>query len=262
MDPNNMLLQLSDITKSYDAVGASPARAVLDGLNLTVKDGESIAIIGPSGSGKSTLLNLIGALDKPTQGSVAVAGQDIAQLSDDQLAQLRNQKMGFIFQAHHLLPQCTVLENVLVPTLVNPTHRRKKETEDRARRLLDRVGLKDHLAKQPGLLSGGERQRVAVVRALINQPALLLADEPTGALDQTTADELVHLLIELNQEEGVALIVVTHSIPLAKRMGRLLQLRDGKLHPDEDRTENQAENQDENQAGDHASEHLGADTES
>ena len=224
-----MLLQLKDITKSYDGIGDSPARAVLDGLNLEVKEGESIAIIGPSGSGKSTLLNLIGALDRPTQGSVTIAEKDIAQLSDDQLAQLRNQKIGFIFQAHHLLPQCTVLENVLVPSLVNPAHAKKKETEDRARELLERVGLKDHLSKQPGLLSGGERQRVAVVRSLINQPALLLADEPTGALDQSTADELGHLLVELNSEQGVALIVVTHSMPLAQRMGRLLQLQDGKL---------------------------------
>jgi len=224
-----MLLELKNITKRYEAVGGSAARNVLAGVNLKIDNGESIAVIGPSGSGKSTLLNLIGALDRPTEGQVILSGQDIAGLNDNQLAKLRNEKMGFVFQAHHLLPQCTVLENVLIPTLVNPQHGHKNETQERAKRLLGRVGLDGHLSKQPGLLSGGERQRVAVVRALINQPVLLLADEPTGALDQATADQMGRLLVELNREEGVALIVVTHSIPLAQQMARKLSLDNGKL---------------------------------
>ena len=184
---------------------------------------------GPSGSGKSTLLNIIGTLDDPTRGRVFLREQDLAQLDELQLAAVRNRQIGFIFQAHHLLPQCTVLENVLVPTLASPESAQRKSAPERARRLLDRVGLGGRIDHRPGQLSGGERQRVAVVRALINQPELLLADEPTGALDRAAAEELARLLIELNREERVTLILVTHAPDLAARMKRVFELQDGRL---------------------------------
>ena len=186
--------------------------------------------MGPSGSGKTTLLQIIGTLDRPTSGEVLFNGNDLAALSDTELARIRNQEIGFIFQLHHLLPQCTVLENVLVPTLTGDTMTREPALK-RAERLLKRVGLMDRLHHRPGQLSGGERQRVAVVRALINEPRLLLADEPTGALDRTSAENLANLILELNREEGVALLVITHAIDLAQRMERILELRDGRLEP-------------------------------
>ena len=200
---------------------------VLRGLSMDVARGESIAIVGPSGCGKSTLLNLIGTLDQPTDGAIAFDGRDLIALNDDELALLRNREMGFIFQNHHLLPQCTVMENVLVPTLAHG--RATADDEERARHLLNRVGLGERLSHRPGQLSGGERQRVAVVRALINQPQLLLADEPTGALDQTTADQLGQLLVELNAEKNVTLITVTHSEKLAARMTRTVELKNGQI---------------------------------
>ena len=224
-----MLLQLNDIVKRYDSVSGNESLAVLDGLSLQIDRGESVAVIGPSGSGKSTLLNIIGALDKPTSGTVSIDGQNIVNLDEQKLAALRNEQLGFVFQAHHLLPQCTVLENVLVPTLVNAKHKNNKDTIERAKRLIERVGLKGRIDHRPGQLSGGEQQRVAVVRALVNEPALLLADEPTGALDQATADGLIELLVELNSEEGVGMIVVTHSMHLAKQMSRVMSLENGKL---------------------------------
>jgi ABC-type lipoprotein export system ATPase subunit len=219
------LLKLSDVTLRYDS-GAGPVE-VLKGVSLEVRGGESLAIMGPSGSGKSTLLNVIGTLDRPASGRVVLAGQDLSQLSDVQLASVRNSQIGFIFQAHYLLPQCTVLENVLVPTLAGAKNGEK--TAERAQRLLKRVGLGDRLHHRPGQLSGGERQRTAVVRALINQPQLLLADEPTGALDRVSSQQLATLLLELNREEGVTLVVVTHATDLAHKMGRVLELSDGQL---------------------------------
>lgn len=224
-----MFLELNGVFKSYRSVNGVESRPVLEGLDLRLERGESVAVIGPSGSGKSTLLNIIGALDRPTSGAVSLGGQDIVKLDEQKLATLRNECLGFVFQAHHLLPQCTVLENVLVPTLVNAKHRNNKDTIERAKRLIERVGLKDRIDHRPGQLSGGEQQRVAVVRALINEPSLLLADEPTGALDQATADGLIELLVELNSEEGVGMIVVTHSMHLAKRMSRVMSLENGKL---------------------------------
>jgi ABC-type lipoprotein export system ATPase subunit len=175
------------------------------------------------------LLNIIGTLDRPTSGQVILDGRDLSQLDDVTLAAVRNRDIGFIFQAHYLLPQCTMLENVLVPTLACADAAQKAGAEKRARRLLDRVGLSGRLAHRPGQLSGGERQRVAVVRALINEPKLLLADEPTGALDHATALGLGQLLVELNREEGVTLVMVTHALGLAMRMNRVLELRDGVL---------------------------------
>lgn len=227
-----MLLELTNVTKTYAAVERAEAPTVLRGVSLQVDAGESVAIVGPSGCGKSTLLHIIGTLDDPTEGSVVLDGRDLTKLSADELALIRNTQIGFIFQLHHLLPQCSVLENVLVPTLVHSgsTGSGGDETpEARATRLLDRVGLGHRLDHRPSQLSGGEQQRVAVVRALINRPKLVLADEPTGALDQHNADTLADLLVELNKEEGVTLIVVTHAMSLAGRMGRVYQLRDGAL---------------------------------
>jgi ABC-type lipoprotein export system ATPase subunit len=222
-------LKLENVSKSYDSVLDGPPVRVLDGISMAIQQGESAAISGPSGSGKSTLLNIIGTLDGPTQGRVFLRDRDLAQLDELQLAAVRNRQIGFIFQAHHLLPQCTVLENVLVPTLASSESAQRKSAPERARRLLDRVGLGGRTDHRPGQLSGGERQRVAVVRALINQPELLLADEPTGALDRAAAEELARLLIELNREEGVTLILVTHAPDLAARMKRVFQLQDGRL---------------------------------
>ena len=222
-------LVLSNVAKAYQSVLDGPAVAVLDGINLEIQEGESAAILGPSGSGKSTLLNIIGTLDRPTRGQVLLEGQDLAQLDEAKLAAVRNRRIGFIFQAHHLLPQCTVLENVLVPTLVCDDAQLRQSAPERARRLLDRVGLGERLDHRPGQLSGGERQRVAVVRGLINQPRLLLADEPTGALDRAAANALAILLVELNREERVTLMVATHALDLAARMGRRFQLLDGHL---------------------------------
>lgn len=245
-----MLLQLTEVTKRYAAADGVNGVPVLGGISLEVRRGETIAIVGPSGSGKSTLLQIIGTLDRPSSGQVLLDGRNLATLGDLQLAAVRNRQIGFVFQAHYLLPQCTVLENVLVPTLANPSPgcvtlspsdgekdgargRAPESAEARAARLLKRVGLGERLHHRPGQLSGGERQRVAVVRALINQPQLLLADEPTGALDQASATALGELLVELNQEEGVTLIVVTHAMDLAKRMRRVLRLEDGRLKEDE-----------------------------
>ena len=221
------MLKLVNVTQRFDS-GAG-AVEVLKGVSLEVATGESLAIIGPSGSGKSSLLNIIGTLDRATGGEVTLAGEDLTKLNDLQLAAVRNQKIGFVFQAHHLLPQCTVIENVLVPTLALTDQSKRKEAPARAQRLLKRVGLEARINHRPGQLSGGERQRVAVVRALINQPRLLLADEPTGALDRASADQLARLLLELNREEGVTLIVVTHALDLARKMGRVMELTDGRL---------------------------------
>ena len=227
MSNETPLLQLENISREFPSAENGEPLRVLRGLSLEIDHGESIAIVGPSGCGKSTLLNIIGTLDQPTTGKVTLDGQDLNTLDGNALAVLRNRKIGFIFQSHHLLPQCTVMENVLVPMLA---HGQATATdEERGRRLLQRVDLGDRLAHRPGQLSGGERQRVAVVRALINQPKLLLADEPTGALDQATADNLGQLLVELNQEENVTLITVTHSGNLANRMARTLELMDGHL---------------------------------
>ena len=221
------LLRLTNVSREFPAAGEGVALAVLRDISVDFSRGESVAIIGPSGSGKSTLLNIIGTLDQPTSGTVKFDGQKLDALNEDGQALLRNRQMGFIFQSHHLLPQCTVTENVLVPALAQGTP--TPDTEQRARQLLERVGLGERLTHRPGQLSGGERQRVAVVRALINRPTLLLADEPTGALDRASAENLGRLLIDLNQEEKVTLIAVTHSAELAGRMGRTLELKDGQL---------------------------------
>lgn len=223
-----MLLDIRNLTKTYGAPDGGDAVNVLRGVDLTMQAGETLSIIGPSGSGKSTVLNIIGALDKADAGQVIVNGQNVERLNKDELAAYRSTTVGFIFQLHHLLPQCTILENVLVPTLAVPKAKREA-ARGRAEELLDAVGLKHRLNHRPGELSGGERQRVAVARSLINEPKLLLADEPTGALDRANAAKLVDLLAELNRTRGVTVIMVTHASDLAQRMGRVLELVDGKL---------------------------------
>jgi lipoprotein-releasing system ATP-binding protein len=217
------LLELKGVSKDYGDGN------VLRDVNLRLDRAEAIAIVGPSGSGKSTLLNIIGTLDRPTSGSVFLEGDDLFRLSADEIAAVRNRKIGFVFQLHHLLPQCTIQENVLMPTLAAAAKERNDQAHSRAERLLERVGLGTRKLQRPGQLSGGERQRVAVVRALINQPRLLLADEPTGSLDRASAENLRDLLIEVNRDESVALIVVTHSVELAGGFGRVFEMHDGSL---------------------------------
>jgi ABC-type lipoprotein export system ATPase subunit len=225
-----MLIELREVAKSYRAVAAERAVSILDRINLKVEQGESVAIVGPSGSGKSTLLNLVGALDSPSSGQVLLDGKNLSTLGDRELAAVRNQQIGFIFQMHHLLPQCSVFENVLIPTLADSSSSiSSSQIENRASDLLKRVGLESRLDHRPGQLSGGECQRVAVVRALINRPKLLLADEPTGALDRASAEDLVELLVALNREDQVALMVVTHWPEFARRMSRVYELRDKTL---------------------------------
>ncbi len=223
------MLELINVTKSYQTPGNKDGVCVLKNITLKVTKGQSLVIVGPSGSGKSTLLNIIGALDRPSEGRVLFDGKDLAELTEFELARIRNRQIGFVFQLHHLLPQCTVLENVLVPTLAGKTHLSSKEIQERATNLLQRVGLKEHLLQRPGQLSGGQRQRVAVVRALINRPKLLLADEPTGSLDKDAAENIAELLVELNRSEEVTLITVTHSLKLAKLIGNVMELSDGQL---------------------------------
>lgn len=218
------LIELRDISKTYDP--ADPTTAVLRAANLTVTTGETVAIVGPSGCGKSTLLNLAGLLDTPTSGAILFRGERLDGFDEARRAAFRNSAIGFVFQHHHLLPQCTALENVLVPTLVQ---RDAGDAADRAAKLLERVGLADRMHARPGQLSGGERQRVAVVRALINRPALLLADEPTGSLSREGAEALTDLMLELNAEEGMALIVVTHAPDVARKMARIYALAGGAL---------------------------------
>lgn len=226
---NQPLLELAGVSKTYPSASGSEPLSILSGVDLRLEAGESMAIVGPSGSGKSTLLNIIGTLDRPSSGQVRLEGRDLTALSDVELAKVRNRDIGFIFQSHHLLPQCTVLENVLVPTLASNDTTLRRSAVERGKQLLQRVGLGARLDHRPGQLSGGERQRVAVVRALINQPKLLLADEPTGALDRTSAQNLGQLLCELNREQKITLIVVTHALDLAEKMERVFQLEDGRL---------------------------------
>lgn len=223
-----MLLQLSQITKSYFSGNNPSGRVILDQLDLEVNAGDRIAIVGPSGSGKTTLLNLIGTLDRPDSGKMHFENQDLSVYNDQQLAAFRNEKIGFVFQMHHLLPQLTLLENVLLPTLTNKKLQ-GKDTLDHAQRLIARMGLAEVAHQKPSQLSGGECQRTAVARALINHPGLILADEPTGALDHQSAYNLTDLLVELNKEQGVTLIVVTHSMEVAGKMDKIYSLEDGKL---------------------------------
>jgi ABC-type lipoprotein export system ATPase subunit len=222
-----MLLKIEDISKAYGTPGEAGYHPVLNALSLELSAGATLAILGPSGSGKSTLLNILGTLDLPDSGTYMYRDRDITAYSGAELDHFRNQEIGFVFQFHHLLPQCTVLENVLIPTLMN-----KKEVDEKkayAETLLGKVGMLEHAQKLPGQLSGGECQRVAVVRAMINRPSLLLADEPTGALDKKNVGRMTDLLLQMSGEEGAALVLVTHSDALAAGMETILHLDEGKL---------------------------------
>ncbi|MGC6465662.1 MAG: ABC transporter ATP-binding protein [Akkermansiaceae bacterium] len=216
------MIQVKDLVVRFETPGET--LTVLDGLNFSVAEGQASAVVGPSGSGKTTLLNVLGALLPATSGSVDIGGSDLATMSEKEAACFRNQELGFVFQQHHLLPQLTVLENVLTPRLAGGWEESEEDTRARAIELLERVGLGHRLNHRPGELSGGEKQRTAVARALINQPRVVLADEPTGALDGETGSKVADLLLELQKEQGVTLIVVTHDLDLAQRVGNVFDL--------------------------------------
>jgi len=224
-----MSLQVHNLCKDYPT--RSGPLSVLREASFELRRGEALAVMGPSGSGKSTLLHILGTLDRPTTGTVRLEGKDPFALSERDLADFRNRHIGFIFQDHHLLPQCSVLENVLIPTLV--VRDGSTDVEKWARELLDRVGLSDRLEHRPAELSGGERQRVAVARALVQHPILLLADEPTGNLDRRSAQAVGQLLLDLHRQEQTVLVVVTHSLELARTFPSIVEMMDGNLQPAE-----------------------------
>ncbi|NRP58893.1 ABC transporter ATP-binding protein [Marinobacterium sp. xm-d-564] len=219
------VLVANQLCRSFDE--AERQLIIINDLNLSVAAGERLAIIGSSGSGKSTLLNLLAGLDTPTAGEVVIAGESISQLSENRRAELRNSQLGFVFQFHHLLPEFSALENIAIPQLLGGAS--VDAAQQRAAYLLDQVGLSSRAQHKPAKLSGGERQRVAIARALANTPACVLMDEPTGNLDPHTAEDVEQYLLKLNQEQGVAQIVVTHDHALAKRMDRVLELKEGRL---------------------------------
>ena len=219
--PNGDMV-VENLRKEYQGVGA-----VLNGVNFRTSAGEGVAILGPSGSGKSTLLNVIGSLDTPTSGTVRLGDVEIPRLRGAALAEFRSRRVGFVFQDHHLLPQCTAMENVALPALANADMR--GGSGEKALALLERVGLAERATAFPATMSGGERQRVALARALINNPTLLLCDEPTGNLDSSTASDVMDLLLDVASDAGNMLIVVTHNQAMARRLERRLELSDGVL---------------------------------
>jgi len=224
-----MIIELDNISRIYINNDSGIKRKVLTGISLSINKGDALSIVGPSGSGKSTLLNIIGTLDMPSSGIVKFNGNKINNFTEDQLADIRNQEIGFIFQSHHLLPQLNLLENILLPTLPIKEKSKKKYATERALSLLESIGLADKIHQLPGQLSGGECQRTAVVRALINEPKLILADEPTGSLDEDSAHRIGELLSNINKEQNVALVVVTHSVILADRIGNKYNLMEGNI---------------------------------
>jgi len=223
-----MLLRLNHVSKGYGVPGTHAFRPVLEDLSWQAETGSRICIAGPSGSGKTTLLNLVGALDKPDSGEIFFGDRDISKFSADELAHFRNQSLGFVFQQHLLLPQLTLMENVLLP-LLPAGKSASKEKRTWAEYLLKKTGIWEQRDQKPSQMSGGECQRTAVVRAMINKPVLILADEPTGALDEANATILADLLINLSHEEGITLITVTHSAELAAKMDSIFQLKNGRL---------------------------------
>ncbi len=229
------LVEIRELHKTYTHMGKD--LEVLRGIDVDLDEGEIAAIVGPSGAGKSTFLHIVGTLDLPTRGRVNVAGVDVMKLSSASLADLRNRTVGFVFQFHHLLPEFTALENVMMPGLIAGMGRR--ELESKAERLLEEVGLSKRATHRPGELSGGEQQRVALARALVLGPKLLLADEPTGNLDSATSAAIHSLFFQMNERHGTTIVIVTHNNELAASMPRVITLKDGKLHSDERRSSSQ-----------------------
>jgi putative ABC transport system ATP-binding protein len=222
---SNLVVQAKELTKIY-RMGEMEVQA-LNGASLEIERGETVAIMGPSGSGKSTLMNILGCLDRPSDGDYYLDGENVAQMGDDQLATVRNLKVGFIFQSFNLLPRASALSNVELPlrySAIRGSERRRK-----AREALKAVGLGDRMDHRPSELSGGQQQRVAIARALVNEPAIIMADEPTGNLDSKTGEEIMDLLMRLNQESSVTLIMVTHDPDVASRTGRIIRIRDGQV---------------------------------
>lgn len=223
---NVLLYHFEDVSKTF--TGTEDNLTIFKNLNMNVRKGEALAIVGSSGSGKSTLLHLMGALDKPSEGRIFFEGQDLAQMNIEEQAKFRNRELGFVFQFHHLLPEFTALENAAMPGLIAGMS--KSEIMPKAQTLLERVGLKDRLDSRPATLSGGERQRAAIARALVMNPVVILADEPTGNLDEHTSQDVINLILELNHELGMTLVIVTHNLELAAKMDRVLELRAGAIY--------------------------------
>lgn len=227
-EKSTALLTCQQLSKSY--LEGDKQTQVLKNVSFSMQAGELVAIVGSSGSGKSTLLHLLGGLDKPSAGEVAINGQPLSALSESQLAKLRNQYLGFVYQFHHLMADFSALENVMMPLFIGKMN--KTEAAQRAEQMLISVGLKHRMDHRPAALSGGERQRVAIARALVNNPALVLADEPTGNLDRTTTESIFELIQELNQQQNIGFLLVTHDLQLAQKLNRRLVMQDGVLQPE------------------------------
>ena len=225
MNNQEYIIECQNISKTY--IDGKLQVPVLDNLNFKVAHGQSVSIVGASGSGKSTLLHILGGLDKPTGGSIRLMGKDLSTLSQNSIGKLRNQYLGFVYQFHHLLPDFTALENVMMPLLIG--HKSKAEAEQQALIMLEKVGLQQRVMHRPGELSGGERQRAAIARALVTHPACLLADEPTGNLDRRNAQNVLDMMLDLQSEMNASLVVVTHDDELASRFDEVLTVYDGSL---------------------------------